>query len=86
MAAFEVKELTGSLFRAEKDKPDDRDYSGQCRIGDELFWVSGYVAETKQGKKYLKLRFKAQAEKPAAVGPGGARPSLKDELEDSIPF
>jgi hypothetical protein len=80
---FEIKELTGSLFRAEKDKPDDRDYSGQARLGDKLYWVSGFVAETKAGKKYLRLRFKPQQEWPADQG---SRPPLRDELDDEIRF
>jgi hypothetical protein len=62
--AYEIKELTGSLFRADKEEPEDRDYSGQARISGELYWVSGYVRESKQGKKYLSLKFKAQVEKP----------------------
>jgi hypothetical protein len=75
---FEIKELTGSLFKAEKDKPDDRDYSGQARIGEALYWVSGYVRETKQGKKYLSLRFKPQQSVK------GSRPSTRDEPNDEI--
>ncbi len=82
MAAFEVKPETGSLFKAEKSKPDDRDYSGQANIGGELHWVSGWVAETKAGKKYLKLRFKPQVEK-AAPGP---KRSYQEDLDDQIPF
>jgi hypothetical protein len=62
--AYEIKELTGSLFRADKEEPEDRDYSGQARISGELYWVSGYVRESKQGKKYLGLKFKPQIEKP----------------------
>jgi hypothetical protein len=58
--AFEVKPNTGSLFRAEKDKETDRDYSGQANIGGELFWVSGYLKTSKNGKKYLDLRCDAR--------------------------
>ncbi len=80
---FEIKELTGSLFKAEKDKPDDRDYSGQAKIGDALYWISGYVREGKQGRKYLSLRFKPQQERPANQS---ARPATRDELNDEIPW
>jgi hypothetical protein len=79
--AFEVKELSGSLFRnLDKAKPDDRDYSGQARINGELFWISAYVRESKNGKKYLDLRYKPQAEKVDRSRP------LGEDLNDSIPF
>ena len=48
---------------AEQEKETDRDYSGQARINGELFWVSGYLKESKNGKKYLDLRYKPQAER-----------------------
>jgi hypothetical protein len=80
--AFEVKPDTGSLFRVpEKDKPEDRDYSGQANIGGELYWVSGWVKESKQGKKYLALKYKPQAERQTAP-----RRSLKEDLGDEISF
>jgi hypothetical protein len=62
--AYEIRELTGSLFRVDKEEPEDRDYSGQARISGELYWLSGYLKISKNGKRYLDLRFKAQVEKP----------------------
>jgi hypothetical protein len=79
--AFEIKPNTGSIFRCpEKEKETDRDYSGQANIGGELFWVSGYVKTSKNGKKYLDLRYKPQAEKVDRSRP------LRDDLDDAIPF
>jgi hypothetical protein len=43
-------------------------------------WVSGYVKQSKNGKKYLDLRYKPQAEKIDRSRP------LKDDLADEVPW
>jgi hypothetical protein len=80
--AFEHKTNRGSIFRNE-DKADekDRDYSGQLNVEGRMFWVSGFVAETKAGKKYLNLIIKPQQD----TAPSKAK-SRADDLNDAIPF
>jgi hypothetical protein len=87
MSNFEHKPNRGSLFKnSDKQDEKDRDYAGSALIGDRLFWVSAWIAESKAGRKYLSLSFKpqdadtAQSKKPAG---GGARPH---DFDDEIPF
>src|SRR5262249_8953277 len=84
--AYELKDLTGSLWPNE-DKAGDNypSYRGSAKIGGIDHWVSLWKKTSKTGKVYLSLSFKPKVEKPQ-VGPGGARPSLRDELDDAIPF
>jgi hypothetical protein len=65
MATFQHKPNRGSLFPFEKQKDGDRDYAGSALIDGVEFWVSGWRAETKAGRKYLNLSFKPAA-KPSA--------------------
>jgi hypothetical protein len=49
----------GALFRDEKKADEkDRDYSGSINIDGKEFWISGWVKESKAGKKFLSLRVK----------------------------
>jgi len=80
--AWTHKEGRGSIFRNE-DKSDDkdRDYSGQLNVEGRMFWVSGYIAETKTGKKFLNLVIKPQQD----AAPDKTRP-LGAAMGDCIPF
>ena len=85
MSKFELRENAGNLFRnEEKSKDTDRDYRGEVNIEGRLFWVSGWIKDGKRGK-FLSLSVKPKDE-TRNVGPGGARPSLKDDLDDEISF
>lgn len=81
--AFEHKPNRGSLFRNdEKTNDDDRDYAGTLNIeGHGEFWVSGWVSETKKGKKYLSLSVK-----PKDAPPADKSKSRAEQLDDRIPF
>ena len=56
MGQNEQRDMTGALFR-EAEKKSDRhpDYRGKLTIRREVFRVSGWVKETRDGKKYLSL-------------------------------
>jgi hypothetical protein len=52
----------GALFRDEKKADEkDRDYSGSINIDGKEFWISGWVKESKAGKKFLSLRVKPKS-------------------------
>ena len=53
--AYEQKPNRGSLFKAEKDSAEDRDYSGTININGAEYWLSAWVREAKTGNKYLAL-------------------------------
>ena len=84
--AFELKPNRGSLWREEKTRDEDRDYSGQLNVEGRLFWVSGYINETKAGKKYLALSVKPQQDTAPDKSKSRAGGSPQQELNDSIPF
>jgi hypothetical protein len=69
----------GALFREQKEKETDRDYSGTINIGGVEYWLSGWVKTSKKGAKYLSISVKP---KDARV-PDKSKP-LADELDDSI--
>jgi hypothetical protein len=86
---FEPKPDSGSLFKSDnKQTETDRDYSGSALIGGKEYWLSGYVNETKDGRKYLGLRFKPKEAKPQPTTSKMQPRSMKDELDegDEIPF
>jgi hypothetical protein len=55
----------GALFREQKEKETDRDYSGTINIGGVEYWLSGWVKTSKKGAKYLSLAVKPK-DAPAA--------------------
>jgi hypothetical protein len=71
----------GALFREEKQKEGDRDYSGTINIGGTEYWLSGWIKTSKKGTKYLSLAVKP---KDAPI-PDKSKP-LADALDDSISF
>jgi hypothetical protein len=73
---------SGALFRNnDKEKENDRDYSGTLDVDGVEYWLSGWVRTSKKsGAKFLSLKVKpknAQAKKSAA----GA-----DDFDDDAPF
>ena len=90
--AYEVKDMSGSIFRSEKTKETDRDYSGNGMIDGREVWISGWINEPKAGgKKYMKLTFKykeEQGQKPAAkkADPITSGRFNDDMGGDDIPF
>ena len=77
---------SGVLFRnTDKDHPKQPDYRGNLNVGGTEFWLSAWLKQSKKdGKKFLSLAVKRKDGQ--RVGPGGARPSLKDDLDDEVPF
>jgi hypothetical protein len=64
----------GAIFRADKVKDTDRDYSGSLDVSGVQHWVSGYVKVSKAGKKYLALTIKPKA----APAPDKSKPLAED--------
>lgn len=56
--AFEIKELSGSLFEQE-DKRSDKspDFTGNCKIDGKEYRVAGWWTESRGGKVYISLKF-----------------------------
>lgn len=76
--------LTGALFKNDKKETEKHpDYKGSCEIEGTEYWVSSWLNESKNGRKYLSLKFKAKDEqtpsKPEAA-------DLGDDLDEDVPF
>ena len=83
--AYEMKPNTGSLFRNDKaTKPTDPTHTGQADIGGVAMWVSAWVNEAKDGRKYFALKFTAK-DQAGSYAPK-AKPAAQPDFEDEIPF
>lgn len=87
--SYELKDGSGSLWvndRKEKETHPDR--TGTVKVGGRDYYISGWLKETSQGKKYLSLSFKPKLMSETASVPTGGRndPRPADEFSDDIPF
>jgi uncharacterized protein (DUF736 family) len=58
MSDNKQNELSGVLFRnAKKTIEKHPDYTGSALISGTDFWVSGWINESKNGVKYMSLKF-----------------------------
>lgn len=72
--------LTGALFKNDKKETDKHpDYKGSCEINGTEYWVSSWLNESKNGRKYLSLKFTAKEEQSASPAPA-------DDFDDGAPF
>lgn len=85
--SFELKDNSGSIWpndRKEKETHPDR--TGTVKVGGREYYISGWIKESKDGRKYMSLSFKP---KMASEHKGGSKnppaPSY-DDLDDPLPF
>ncbi len=84
--AYETKENSGSMFRNDKKSTDNHpDYTGQARINGHDMWVSCWLKESRDGKKYFSLAFK-QKDGSAPPSRGGSTPKLNSDFDSEVPF
>jgi hypothetical protein len=82
--AYEMKELSGSLFKNQKKEKDTHpNAQGSCLINGVEYWISSWTKEDKNGNKWQSLAFKPKEEKPAEKRKGGGSFS---EMDSDIPF
>jgi hypothetical protein len=73
-------ELRGVLFENnDKQKDEDRDYSGSATIDGREYWLSGWKNRSKSGTPFLSLKFKPK--EPASSSKPKAKPDFDDEID-----
>ena len=81
--AFELRELSGSLFRNNKrEKETHPQMTGECLIGGVAYWVSAWTKEDKNGNKFQSLAFKPKEEKSAKKPDSG----MPGDMDNDLPF
>lgn len=96
---FELRDNSGSIWTNDKKEKDTHpDRTGTVMVGGVTYWISGWIKETQQGKKYLRLAFKPKEERQEQESPpqrrsntvpgyakAPPRPAAVDP-EDDLPF
>lgn len=86
--AFELRELSGSLFRNDKKTADNHpNATGSCLIDGVTYYISAWTKEGAKGK-WQSLQFKRKDAKPAERQPEanrGGDPHF-DDLDSDLPF
>ena len=81
--AYEMKELSGSLFKNTKREKDTHpNATGTALIDGVEYWVSAWTKKDKNGNPWQSLAFKRKDSKPQSKPQGKAS---RDEDEE-IPF
>jgi len=83
--AYEIRDLSGSLFKNDKREKDTHpNLTGTVMIGGVEYWAAGWTKERANGEKWISLSFKPKdARQPD--GSQGA-PMSREELDDDVPF
>lgn len=87
--AYEQKDNSGSLFRNDrKEQENHPDHTGTCKIQGREYYISAWIRETKTGKKFFSLAFKAKLASDKGSPPTGGRSDSRESEDEtgSIPF
>jgi uncharacterized protein (DUF736 family) len=89
----------GALFKNDRKETEKHpDYKGSINVAGHDYWLSAWLKESKDGKKYMSLSVQQKDGKPAPVAANPSisqratpqapapRRSMKDEMDDEIPF
>lgn len=90
--AYEVKDLTGTLFRNDRKTTDKHpDKSGSCKINGQEYWISGWLKYSDNGEERISLAFKLKEERSDRGGPAPSQARAEEKttaasINDDIPF
>lgn len=95
--AYEMRELSGSIFQNQNKTTENHPgWKGSALIDGVEYWVSGWVKQTGEGKKWVSLSFAAKDQAPRqptasndrARNAASAKMQAPSgvEFDDEIPF
>jgi hypothetical protein len=96
--AYELRDGQGTLFKNDRKSTEKHpDYTGSIKTPDgQEHWFSAWIKTGSQGGKFLSVQIgnpkDGQRKPPAGVqppmgnAPQGRRSSMKDSMDDEIPF
>ena len=78
--AYEIRELSGSLFKNEKKTEEKHpQMQGSCLIDGVEYYISAWTKDGSRGR-WQSLAFKRKDAKPAD------KPASVEQMDDDIPF
>lgn len=85
--AFEKKDNSGSAFKnTRKAAETHADYTGDCLIDGQEYWINTWVRKTKEGAPYFSHSFRKKQPRPDSGTPAKTQSKHDIELSDDIPF
>ena len=85
--SYEPKDNSGTLFKNDrKQAPNQPDYKGKARVGNQEWEMSAWIKDGKNGK-FMSFSFSAPWQKPDSEPARPQAPIYDDpDINDDIPF
>lgn len=80
--AYEMREGSGSLFRADKKSESAPDYEGKVMLAEREWRIAGWLKTTPGGKKWMSLRVEPPRTKESTPAPA----QKQIDPDEDIPF
>jgi len=78
--------LRGALFKNNKRTNDKQpEYTGNCEINGQEFWVSAWIKESQNGTKFFSMSYTPKEQNAVQSAPQAAT-SDAIPVDDQIPF
>jgi hypothetical protein len=83
-----TEDLRGALFKNPSKRPDkkDPDYTGSCIIGGNAYFMDAWINESRDGTKYMGLKFKLKPGQSPKIQGGQIISDPPADFDDEIPF